>query len=164
MEKLVNRYKDGWDDLVEVDMEQMGDLFEYAAVDEGVYMPDFVELFMNSTIRANMDSWHPRYHSECCNELYDHFVECQKHYNKPIARMAVESERDFHCNEFSWIGMWYAFLHYYLDITSKDLYSILPLDKSRKYYTIGHQMSWEGISDRFISDYNEYVSRQGGLI
>ena len=156
MVKLFINYKEDWDYCYIQDMQQLGSLFEWVGNEVKLEMNEFVSQFMNSSIRADMDAWHPWYSNEPCNLLFKHFNDYKEKFNLQSIPQVPDEDIDYYPDELRWVGMWYAYLHYCLNMSSKDIYKILPLEKARMYYPIGHEMSWEGITNRFIDEYNSY--------
>lgn len=140
--------KPDWDYLVGDDMEQLGNLFEVAAREYD--MSVFVPTFMNSRFREAMDEWHPQYSNGpvlwLLSKVLIDFPDLPK----------MENNYPHYC--MKWIGMTYAYLCFYLNMTSKEIYALLPLDKMLSNYTVGHERSFESFAERFISDYNKALS------
>lgn len=66
-------------------------------------------------------------------------------------------------NEMFWIGYFYRVLGFYFDLTSKAILRLLPPEKIRKFYYIGHTFDPEYAAERIIeeTDYDPDYTKRG---
>lgn len=140
-----NKLED-WDALYTQDMEQLGNLFEYAGNIKRVNMSEFTKVFMQSKTREYMDSWHAQFSNEPSVCLWNHFMEVD------APTIGNDDSVVYYPDELRWIGQAYAFLHYYCSESSKVLYSILDYSTMCRLYTSGHELSWERFADRLLAE------------
>lgn len=147
---LKQNIKPDWEHLYYGDMDRLGEIFEYA-LHQGYNMKIFVEQFMNSWIRESMDNWHPQFSNGPVQWTVYTFI--NDYPNIPL----TYEENNYPYLSMRWIGMTYSFLSYYLNMPSKELYSILPFEQMVVNYSTGHERSFESFANVFIEDYNRDV-------
>lgn len=130
------------------DMENMSYIFEYCdsyckqlyglEIDKNI----FLNSFMCSNIRKEMETGHPTLLSQAGYDTVKKFVEvdCQKNIQQ-----FKGSTQDAYPNQYYWVGMMYAYLHFETKKSSEELLQILPLDTMLQMYYLGHEQSRETV-------------------
>lgn len=149
MEFLSSKINYNFDDFIYADMKKMRYLYEYVADDTILDVRTFSELFMRSGIRELMDKWHGRYSNRDVPELLKDFMEAEE-------PALIPKTEDVGGIVASWIGMAYSFFCYYMSMSSKEVVELLDFDTMLRYFSIGHEMSFEGWANRVIREVNEY--------
>ena len=146
---LKKNLKPDWDYLYDRDVEQLGNIFEYA-YKQGYCMSELVPKFMNSSLRRAMDDWHPQLTNGPIQVVLRKFIEDFG----PISK----SDEYYPLNCMKWVGMAYAYLSYYLNMSSVEIYKLVPFEKMVDNYTTGHERSFTSFAEKFIADYNRCVA------
>lgn len=160
--KKKNSYDKWW---LHQDMENMGYLFEYCdkyckeLFNIDIDKHKFLNKFMNSNIRYEMETGHPMLLSQAAKDTVEKFITVDCDNNTSIFR-GYTNKDDYWFNQFYWVGWMYAYLHYEEDILSRDLVKILPLDTMLQQYHLGHEVSLENYHDRVKYLFEEWRAQQ----
>lgn len=141
-EEKKNSYDFWW---LRKDMENMGYLFEYChkycmqLYGVSIDTEKFLDEFMRSDIRREMETGHPRLLSQSAYDTVKKFIEVDHEGN--IEKFKEDKEkRSYRENQLYWVGWMYAYIHYEMDILSRDLIKVLPLELMLEQYYLGHEM------------------------
>lgn len=137
------------------DIMTMGCMFEYSNIYANQlygYQGEFdrikfAEVFMNSGIRAFMETGHPGLLSEAVEDVFVNYVDVDLHKDLEQFR-PKEPLPSLHENQLYWVGAMYAYMHYEEDIRSSDLIKKLPLKEMLHFYITGHQLDYAGAYDK----------------
>lgn len=143
MEKK-NSYSEIW---LHQDMENMGYIFEYCdeyckkLFNTDIDKEKLLSAFMASNFRHEMETGHERLLSQSAYDSIKMFIniDCKGDINQFKKKDSGE-EKEYYCNQLYWVGWMYAYLHYKEDISSKDLFNILPLETMLEHYYLGHEI------------------------
>lgn len=130
------------------DMENMGYIFEYCVkycrqlYGVEIDRKKFLDTFMNSNLRYEMETGHPRLLSQSAFDTVKKFIEVDNlGHIENFGRNGADPE--YLPNQWYWVGWMYAYLHFRADILSADLVRLLPLDRMLEDYHLGHEMDRE---------------------
>jgi hypothetical protein len=100
----------------------------------------FIEKFMTSYIRSQMDIGHPKLMGQAAEDTFEIYVEYELEGN--IGQLyTVDDNMEYGELELYWIGQMYAYMHCLSRLSGKDIYERLPLAEMRHFYITGHEMS-----------------------
>ena len=156
MEFLQSKINHDFEDFMYADMQKMRFLYEYVADETILDVRTFSELFMRSGIRELMDSWHGRYSNRDVDMLLVDFMEAE-------APALIPKTEDIGGIVASWVGMAYSFFCYYMSMSSKEVVELLDFDTMLRYFSIGHEMSFEGWAERVIREVNAHRRYLAGV-
>ena len=125
-------------------MQNMGYIFEYCnKYCENLYgvsidREKFIKSFMKSAIRKETEAGNPSLLSQSAMDTVEKFIEedCDRNINQ----FAGMDKKSYSLNQWYWVGMMYAYLHYAEDRSSSELEDAIPLEKMLDYYYLGHEM------------------------
>lgn len=144
----MNCYDEWW---LPRDMENMGYIFEYCdkyckeLFDVEIDKYKFLDTFMRSEIRKQMESGHPMLLSQSGRDTVRKFVLVDLDENLDIYKGKSQNIIE---NQWYWVGWIYAYIHYKSKLSSKKIVNKLPLKKMLKMYYLGHEQSKETFYDR----------------
>lgn len=145
-----NSYDEWW---LSRDMDNMAYIFEYSEkYCKKIYGVDidqekFINEFMRSNIRYEMETGHPMLLSESAQDSVEKFINVDNLGN--IDKFKRRGKKQYYNDhQLYWIGWMYAYLHYEEDILSRDLIELLPLDVMLHDYYLGHEVSRENYHNR----------------
>lgn len=137
------------------DMENMGFLFEYCdkycmqlfnvKIDKLL----FLNAFMRSNFRIEMERGHDRLLSQSAFDSVDMFV------NVDCDGDILQFEGacvQWHKNQMYWVGWMYAYLHFRTKMPSAELVEKLPILRMLEEYYLGHEMDREVFYERIESE------------
>ena len=139
----MNCYDDWW---LPRDMENMGYIFEYCdkyckeLFNVEIDKYKFLDTFMRSEIRKQMESGHPMLLSQSGRDTVRKFVLVDLDENLDIYKGKSQNIIE---NQWYWVGWIYAYIHYKSKLSSKKIVNKLPLKKMLKMYYLGHEQSKE---------------------
>ena len=134
--------------LIHYDMQQMRNLYYYVEECTVLDIQHFSDVFMRSGIRQEMDGWHVHYSNEPAHEIVRDLMMLEN----PI----LVPKKDYYgCQITSWIGMAYAYFRYYTQLPSSSIVELLDFETMLRYFSIGHEMSFEAWANRVIREINE---------
>ena len=148
----MNCYDEWW---LPRDMENMGYIFEYCdkyckeLFNVEIDKYKFLDTFMRSEIRKQMESGHPMLLSQSGRDTVRKFVLVDLDENLDIYK--GESKNIIE-NQWYWVGWIYAYIHYKSKLSSKKIVNRLPLKKMLKMYYLGHEQSKETFYDRLVRE------------
>lgn len=150
MEKK-NSYDKWW---LSSDMENMAYIFEYCdkycreIYGVEIDKQKFLNQFMVSNIRFEMETGHPMLLSESARDTVERFVDADNHGNIKQFIGDGRSEYSYCKDQLYWVGMTYAYIHFKFDILSRELIKNLPLKQMLQDYYLGHEMDIEVYCDK----------------
>lgn len=148
----MNCYDEWW---LPRDMENMGYIFEYCdkyckeLFDVEIDKYKFLDTFMRSEIRKQMESGHPMLLSQSGRDTVRKFVLVDLDENLDIYKGKSQNIIE---NQWYWVGWIYAYIHYKSKLSSKKIVNRLPLKKMLKMYYLGHEQSKETFYDRLVRE------------
>lgn len=148
----MNCYDDWW---LPRDMENMGYIFEYCdkyckeLFDVEIDKYKFLDTFMRSELRKQMESGHPMLLSQSGRDTVRKFVLVDLDGNLDIYKGKSQNIIE---NQWYWVGWIYAYIHYKSKLSSKKIVNKLPLKKMLKMYYLGHEQSKETFYDRLVRE------------
>ena len=148
----MNCYDDWW---LPRDMENMGYIFEYCdkyckeLFNVEIDKYKFLDTFMRSEIRKQMESGHPMLLSQSGRDTVRKFVLVDLDGNLDIYKGKSQNIIE---NQWYWVGWIYAYIHYKSKLSSKKIVNRLPLKKMLKMYYFGHEQSKETFYERLIRE------------
>ena len=126
------------------DMENIGYIFEYCLELYNVKIDriKFVNKFMSSKFRREMETGHPRMLSQAAYDSVKMFidVDCDGDYEQ--FRIDKKEPKSAY-RQLYWVGWMYAYLHFRNHIYSNLLVRVLPVEFMLNEYWVGHEMSKE---------------------
>ena len=131
------------------DMENMGFIFEYCdlycreAYGVEIAKKRFLDAFMRSRLRAEMETGHPQLLSESGRDTVEKFigVDCDSDIDQFIAVDDLDGE--YVTNQFYWVGWMYAYFHFRSKLPSACIVELLPIEDMLRQYHLGHEMDKE---------------------
>lgn len=139
------------------DMENMGYIFEYCdKYIREIYGVEinklkYLNAFMNSIFRKEMEGGHPKFLSQAARESVEDFIEYE--YDNNPKEFIGNSDREFKYNQLYWVGWMYAYIHFREKLSSKEIIKIIPIEEMLDLYYLGHEMSkevfYEKVKQRF---------------
>ena len=148
----MNCYDEWW---LPRDMENMGYIFEYCdkyckeLFDVEIDKYKFLDTFMRSEIRKQMESGHPMLLSQSGRDTVRKFVLVDLDGNLDIYKGKSQNIIE---NQWYWVGWIYAYIHYKSKLSSKKIVNRLTLKKILKMYYLGHEQSKETFYERLIRE------------
>ncbi len=151
----MNRCKDAEDECyiswwLPKDMDNMAYIFEYCdKYCKELYNVDidklkFLNAFMNSELRYEMETGHPKLLSQAAKDTVEDFIECECNNDASIFKLHSKKNKTYHFKQFYWVGWIYAYIHFKSKLPSAEIIKRIPIkDMLEEYYT-GHQMGEEG--------------------
>ena len=145
-------YDDWW---LPRDLENMGYIFEYCdkyckeLFDVEIDKYKFLDTFMRSELRKQMESGHPMLLSQSGRDTVRKFVLVDLDGNLDIYKGKSQNIIE---NQWYWVGWIYAYIHYKSKLSSKKIVNKLPLKKMLKMYYLGHEQSKETFYDRLVRE------------
>ena len=136
-------------------MENMGYIFEYCdkyckeLFDVEIDKYKFLDTFMRSEIRKQMESGHPMLLSQSGRDTVRKFVLVDLDGNLDIYKGKSQNIIE---KQWYWVGWIYAYIHYKSKLSSKKIVNKLPLKKMLKMYYLGHEQSKETFYDRLVRE------------
>lgn len=142
------------------DMENMGYIFEYCVkycielynvyIDKKRFLNDF----MCSNIRREMETGHPRLLSQSAFDTIKAFVKYEKRNRIEQYKSGDFNEyEEYGFNQFYWVGWMYAYIHFCTKLSSRNIIARISLDEMLDLYYLGHEMDktvfFEHIRDYF---------------
>lgn len=154
MEKK-NSYDEWW---LRKDMDNMGYLFEYCdeycekLTGKHINKLKFLNRFMRSNIRYEMETGHPMLLSESAYDSVRRFIEVDLEDN--ISEFtSSRNEDEVYCHyQMYWVGWMYAYIHFEEDILSSELVEKLPIEEMLELYYLGHEMDRKAVLERVRMD------------
>lgn len=153
-----NCYDKFW---VTKDMENMAYMFEY--VDRfsreqwgfEIDVEKFINAFMRSQCRLEMEKGHEKLLSQASRDSFDDFinVDLQGDFSSLIR---TGDKVQYEDSVLFWVGRTWAYLHYREDILSKDLIELLPLAVMLHQYKCGHERGLESFCDTLSDVFKKY--------
>ena len=99
----------------------------------------FVEKFMTSYIRSQMDIGHPKLMGQAAEDTFQIFIDYE--LKGDIESLYTYDDKDEYAQlELYWIGQMYAYIHCMTRLSSREIYQKLPLQEMRHFYVTGHEM------------------------
>ena len=130
------------------DMENMGYIFEYCnkycleLYNVTVDRLKFIDKFMSSKFRREMETGHPRMLSQAAYDSVKMFIDVD--CNGDCKQFEVDKkESKLAYRQLYWIGWIYAYLHFNERVYSDLLVKALPIEFMLNEYWVGHEMSKE---------------------
>lgn len=148
------------------DLRVMGHLFEFSdryamrEFSQVISRVKFIDVFMNSFIRTQMDIYHPRPMGQAAVDTFKDFVEWDLKGNFESILLDKDEADGFNEMGFFWIGQMYAYIRYKTDIPCSEIYKKLDLDTMCNIYIWGHQMSFGGAYRRMCELYLEEFGKE----
>lgn len=148
------------------DMENMGFIFEYCdlycrdAYGAEIEKISFLEAFMKSKLREEMETGHPQLLSESARDTVEKFIEVD--CDSDIDRFLTDTDvnKEYAHDQFYWIGWMYAYLHFRSKLPSSGIVRILSVKDMLQQYYLGHEMDKEtyyrSIHDRLSGGFQRF--------
>lgn len=148
------------------DMRRMGFMFErcsqFAREAFGIEINeiDFLNKFMRSEIRWDMDQGFPKLFGQSSYDTFCLYVEYELYgdYSPLVGKSEFEYFAEY---ELWWMGQMYVYAHFETGLPMRVLVENFPLDDMRRFYPAGHQLSFRNAFLRIrtaISRKKKYVS------
>ena len=129
------------------DMENMGFIFEYCErYCKRIYRKKidpilFLDAFMRSPIRAEMEIGHPKLLSQAGIDTVRNFVDVD--LDGDLSKFKAQRKYCFNKNQLYWVGWMYAYVHFMTKMPSKEIVEKFTIEGMLDFYYLGHEMSKE---------------------
>lgn len=143
------------------DLENMGYIFEYCdyfckkLFDTNIDKIKFLTDFMKSKCRHEMEIGHPQLLSQAAEDTVEDYVKVDLNTVNLKKYASNKNYDDYAENQFYWVGMMYAYIHYMTKKPSKWIVEKMPIESMLEEYYTGHQMS----EDAYFNKIKDYISK-----
>lgn len=162
--KMDHTYDDFW---LKSDMENMAYLFEYCdkyckqLFRTTIDKEKFLNKFMRSDIRKEMEAGHPKLLSQSAIDFVEDYIEVDCDGDVKQFKCAPKQCKKYIHNQMYWIGWMYAYLHHKENIPFEDLVELLTIKDMLDYYYFGHELDLETFRYNISNHFTEYHNKRG---